>query len=77
MRNALDNRLEIAQQRLRVSNVRDQLDQAQNDVLPSLQLTGSWNQPGTADTLNQSWSNIGDDYVYSYIGIRADEPARL
>jgi len=73
VRNALDNRLEIAQQRLRVSNVRDQLDQAQNDVLPSLQLTGSWNQPGTADTLNQSWSNIGDDYVYS-AGISLEIP---
>lgn len=62
---ALARRLELAQSDLQIASSRDLLKVRENDLLPTLDLSGSFSQPGNGLSFSESWSDIGDDYAWS------------
>ncbi|OUU23964.1 MAG: hypothetical protein CBC13_04260 [Planctomycetia bacterium TMED53] len=62
---ALVRRLELAQSDLQIASSKDLLRVRENDLLPTLDLTGSFSQPGNGLSFSESWSNVGDDYSWS------------
>ena len=62
---ALAGRLELAQSDLQIASSEDLLKVRENDLLPTLDLTGSFSQPGNGLDFGESWSDVGDDYAWS------------
>lgn len=62
---ALTRRLELAQSDLQIASSEDLLKVRENDLLPTLDLSGSFSQPGNGLDFGESWSDIGDDYSWS------------
>lgn len=62
---ALVRRLELAQSSLQIDSSEDLLKVRENDLLPTLDLTGSFSQPGNGLEFGDSWSDVGDDYAWS------------
>ena len=62
---ALARRLELAQSDLQIASSEDLLKVRENDLLPTLDLSGSFSQPGNGLSFSESWSDIGDDYAWS------------
>lgn len=65
VKEALTTRLELLQQDLQIASSEDILRLREDEMRPSLNFSGSFNQPGNGLELGESWSNIGDDFSWS------------
>jgi len=62
---ALALRLELAQSDLQIASSEDLLKVRDDELLPTLDLTGSFSQPGNGLDFSESWSDVGEDYAWS------------
>ncbi|MDA9265018.1 TolC family protein [Planctomycetota bacterium] len=65
VKEALTSRLELLQQDLQIASSEDILRLREDEMRPSLNFSGSFNQPGNGLELGESWSNIGEDFSWS------------
>ncbi len=63
---ALDERVELRQSRLTIENAEDLYDRASNDLLPSLDLIGSWTNSGLEDGFSGTWRELSGGTYYDW-----------
>lgn len=75
VKRAMEQRTEVEQSVLSIQNREDLLDRAEDDVLPRLDLTGSWANSGLEEDFSGSWEELGSGTYYDWsVGVLFEVP---